>query len=113
VQDIDKNAFYVDLGQRVRDARTTAGLTQDQLARLLRLTRTSVANLEAGRQRISAHTLAVTADALNVTVTDLTPAFRHLAEPVAAAQTGDPEHMALLRRLLSAAGQDQAAVASP
>lgn len=53
-----QRAFYAELGGRVRRARETAGLSQQELARALGLTRSSVSNLEAGRQRPPLHLLA-------------------------------------------------------
>lgn len=58
--------FYTDLGQRLQRARTGANVTQQQLAKVSGLTRSSVANVEAGRQRVPIHVLAAMADALRV-----------------------------------------------
>lgn len=63
--------FYIEIGRRVRLARTA--LTQAQLARRIDLTRPSVANLEAGRQRIPIHTFLRLAHALGVSPTALLP----------------------------------------
>ncbi|WP_165362878.1 helix-turn-helix domain-containing protein [Promicromonospora panici] len=49
--------FYSELGSRVREARRAIGLTQSALAQAAGLTRASVANIEAGRQKILAHHL--------------------------------------------------------
>lgn len=65
--------FYRRLGRRVRDARIEAGLSQAALADELQLTRSSVANLEGGRQRIQAHTLVTLAKALAVEPQSLLP----------------------------------------
>jgi transcriptional regulator with XRE-family HTH domain len=72
-QEVD--VFYRALGQRVRAARIDLDLTQDALASRLNLTRTSVANLEAGRQRIPVHTLARASAVLQVPIADLIPRF--------------------------------------
>ncbi|GAA0719301.1 helix-turn-helix domain-containing protein [Dactylosporangium roseum] len=58
--------FYADAGQRINRARRSAGLTQAQLAAAAGLTRSSVANVEAGRQRIPLHVLAGAAAAMRV-----------------------------------------------
>ncbi|MEO3780888.1 helix-turn-helix transcriptional regulator [Micromonospora sp. B11E3] len=65
--------IYDELGQRVRNARTRAGVTQGQLAQRIGLTRSSVANLEAGRQKIMLHVLLGIAEALDVGPEDLLP----------------------------------------
>jgi len=48
--------FYQNFGLRLRAARKEAGYTQEDLAKALELTRTSVANMEKGRQKILLHT---------------------------------------------------------
>ena len=49
---LDKDAFYLDLGQKVRAVREERKLTQEALASLLGITRTSVTNIEKGRQKM-------------------------------------------------------------
>lgn len=65
--------FYADFGRRVRAARERRGLTQQQLAAGLGLTRSSVANVEAGRQRALLHTAVAIAGAAGVPTNDLVP----------------------------------------
>lgn len=69
----DQVAFYVEVGRRVRLARERAGLTQDALAGRVSLSRTSVTNIEKGRQKVLLHTLCNLADALGVTPDVLMP----------------------------------------
>jgi transcriptional regulator with XRE-family HTH domain len=45
---------WADIGQRIREARLAAKLSQDELGRRLGLDRTMVAKIEAGRRRIDA-----------------------------------------------------------
>jgi transcriptional regulator with XRE-family HTH domain len=56
------------VGQRILDARTEGGLTQQQLADQVGLTRSSIANIKAGRQSFDALQLAQFARALRVTL---------------------------------------------
>lgn len=65
--------FYEQLGGQIRKARTAAKVTQEELANTLHLTRTSVTNIERGRQPVMAHVLVQIASALNTTVQDLIP----------------------------------------
>jgi transcriptional regulator with XRE-family HTH domain len=67
--------FYAEVGRRIRDHRNKAGMTQEDLGRLLSppMTRVSVANFEGGHQRVLSHTLVQLAAALNVEVTDILP----------------------------------------
>src|SRR5574342_274955 len=53
--------FYIEVGRRIRAARAEAALTQAELAARLGMTRSSIANLEAGRQRIPLHQFVVIA----------------------------------------------------
>jgi len=105
VPDADIRTFYSELGRRVREAREAVGATQEQLAEQLRLTRASVANLEAGRQRISAYHLGVIAGALSVPLAELMPPA---AQPRVrtAVRGADPQHLDLLQQLLAAADVD-------
>jgi transcriptional regulator with XRE-family HTH domain len=67
------DTFYEGLGRRIQSLRKQRGLTQEQLgARLTpQVTRASIANIEAGKQRVLAHTVAQLAGALEVTADDL------------------------------------------
>lgn len=49
--------FYTHLGRRIREVRTARGISQGQLAGLLGLSRPSLSLIEAGKQRVDAHTL--------------------------------------------------------
>jgi transcriptional regulator with XRE-family HTH domain len=60
--------FATAYGDRVQAARKTAGLSQTDLAALIGLTRSSVANIEAGRQASSAEGAVAIANALGVGV---------------------------------------------
>lgn len=77
-------AFYEGFGGRIRLLRKRKELTQEQLgARLVpQVTRASIANIESGKQRVLAHTLAQLAEALDVTADDL------LREPASAPHGG-------------------------
>lgn len=65
--------FYEELGRRLRDARLDADLSQAKLAKLLGLTRSSIANIEAGRQRIQAHTVVSIAAELSMPIEKILP----------------------------------------
>ena len=69
------DAFYEEVGRRVRDARKRRNppLTQEELADRVSLTRTSITNLEKGRQKFLLHTLIDIASALQVQASSLLP----------------------------------------
>lgn len=72
---IEADPFYSALGQRVQDHRNALKFTQEQLGAQLipPVTRASIANIEAGKQGVLAHTLVQLARVLKVTVLDLLP----------------------------------------
>lgn len=60
------------LGQRMAEFRKQRGITQEDLATAIDMSRGSVANIEAGRQEPGIGTLVAIARALEVTTDDLT-----------------------------------------
>jgi transcriptional regulator with XRE-family HTH domain len=71
--------LYRDLGPRIQARRIELGLSQERLGSALRpqVTRASIANIEAGKQRILTHTLVQLAEALDLEVSALLP-YRNL-----------------------------------
>jgi len=65
--------LYAEVGKLVRQARKRKGLTQLGLAQALDVSRTSVTNVELGRQHVQLHTLYLIADTLGVDPRDLLP----------------------------------------
>jgi transcriptional regulator with XRE-family HTH domain len=49
--------LYLEFGRRLRRARAGANLTQEELGAKVGLSRTSITNIERGRQHIPLHTL--------------------------------------------------------
>jgi histone H1/5 len=58
-----------DVGRTLREVRLKAGLTQSQLAAKTTLARTSISNIEAGRQTLTIERLYELVDALGFTLT--------------------------------------------
>lgn len=73
----ENRRFYAAVGRLIAKTRTGL-LTQEALARKAALTRTSIINIEKGRQQILLHTLVDIARALDVSVTDLLPDIDNL-----------------------------------
>lgn len=65
--------FYEELGKRVAAAREKRDLSQQKLAELLGLSRTSVTNIEKGRQPVDVHVLVGIANTLGVGILKLIP----------------------------------------
>ena len=68
-----KAAFDRALGKRIREARDRVGVKQEQLAQAVRLSRTSITNIERGRQGVQAFLLARIAEVLGTPAGDLLP----------------------------------------
>jgi transcriptional regulator with XRE-family HTH domain len=71
--------FYAAAGKRICDVRNSKRVTQERLAFQVSLTRTSIINIEKGRQQILLHTLVEIARALGVEVSDLLPEDVHIS----------------------------------
>ena len=65
--------IYEAFGRQVRSRRNALEMIQDKLAERIRLTRGSVANIEAGRQSVLLHQFLDIADALGVPPAQLLP----------------------------------------
>lgn len=69
------DAWYTDIGTRIQARREAQQLQRQELADAAGLSRMSIANIEAGRQRPPLHRVALIAAALDCDVTDLLPAW--------------------------------------
>lgn len=65
--------IYREFGRILRQRRADANLTQDELANKVGLVRTSITNIELGKQNVSLHLLFQLADALGVQTKDILP----------------------------------------
>lgn len=72
-RDKDLPALYFYVGRRVRQLREANGLSQDELARKIKLTRTSIVNFESGKQRIPLEDIYRIAKIFGVPAKDLLP----------------------------------------
>jgi transcriptional regulator with XRE-family HTH domain len=75
--------FYRQFGRILADARNKKKLSQEVLARELGLSRTSVTNIEKGRQPVQLHTLYHISQLLSVDLKDLLPAPQLIQRPEA------------------------------
>lgn len=72
-QAVDGPRLYKAIGDLILTARTRKHMTQVDLAVRVGLTRTSITNIEAGKQRVAIETLYEIALALRVPVGSLLP----------------------------------------
>jgi transcriptional regulator with XRE-family HTH domain len=70
----DHSIFYQQLGANIRGRRKALKLSQDALAKLVGLTRTSLTNIENGRQHPPLHTFCEIVELLKVGITEVLPA---------------------------------------
>jgi transcriptional regulator with XRE-family HTH domain len=70
VRDSAQQTFYKALGARIREIRGSK-LSQEQLAKAADLSRTSIVNIESGRQKLLVHNLFQISKALKVLPTVL------------------------------------------
>jgi HTH-type transcriptional regulator, competence development regulator len=70
---ISKEADAKTVGDRVRDARVKAGLSQSQLARLCGMVQSRIAEIEAGESDPRLSTVRRVAEALSIPISDLLP----------------------------------------
>jgi transcriptional regulator with XRE-family HTH domain len=73
VKTLEVDGLYSEIGRRIKAEREALGFTQIDLAQEIGLTRTSLTNIEAGRQRLPIHVLYAIASALALPVSDLLP----------------------------------------
>jgi len=67
------NNIYIIIGENIQRARNKVNIKQDELASKVQLGRTSITNIEKGKQKILIHTLYQIAFALGVPIQDLLP----------------------------------------
>ena len=65
--------LHTALGKKIREKRQSSGLTQAELAARIEVSRSSLTNMELGRQRLLIDQLYKMADVLNTNPQDLLP----------------------------------------
>lgn len=79
---ISEDEIYKTLGENIQKARNKANISQEELAKSVKLVRTSITNIEKGKQKIQIHTLYQIAFALSVSIDDLLPELNTIAPDV-------------------------------
>lgn len=77
----DFDEIYRGVGRKIRQTRESQHLSQDSLAQQLGISRTSMVNIEAGRQRAPLHVLWQIAELLETKLTLLIPTPQELLAP--------------------------------
>ena len=98
-----QGSFYTALGRNIRQSRTRAGLTQSALAEVIGMTRTSITNIEQGRQPVYVDVLVQIARATDTSceklLSDTTASMLDVTELIA---TYPAEQQVWIKNVLSA-----------
>jgi DNA-binding XRE family transcriptional regulator len=70
---MDIDELYRHIGFKIREARENANLSQAALAKSLDMSRASIVNIEAGRQRAPVHVIWQIADKVGTKISQLIP----------------------------------------
>lgn len=70
---IESRTFYAQLGICIKEAREECGLTQEALGNSVGLSRTSITNVEKGKQKVLLHTFVNIANTLRINPESLLP----------------------------------------
>jgi transcriptional regulator with XRE-family HTH domain len=74
---IDKE-LRLYLGKRVKELRKSAGVSQEVVAAILNITRTSVTNIETGRQGLTAENIVTMCQLFKCTPNDIFPKINNV-----------------------------------
>lgn len=72
------NLLYVALGNRIKNEREAQGYKQTSFAKQIGISRSSLVNIEKGRQRTPLHVLYSIAELLEINMMDLLPKRKEL-----------------------------------
>ncbi len=81
--DLHETIFSLVLGQKLQVKREKAGMTQATLAEVIGMSRTSITNMEAGKQGPTVYGLVQIARALGCSVQSLLPNEKDFADTAA------------------------------
>ena len=102
----DETAFNRAFGRRIARRRRERGLSQEKLAGLIGLARTSVTNIEAGRQNVVAYTLHLLARHLEISADQLLAVSAPAAAPTVFPEITNPAERAFVQRALGTSEEE-------
>lgn len=86
--------FNKDLGSRLRELRQARGLSQEKIAEILNVQRSTVSQIESGKRSLVAHDLSSLADALGISIDSFIDPGKEIEVVLEAEATGnDKEQM--------------------
>jgi transcriptional regulator with XRE-family HTH domain len=77
---IDEKKLYKSIGDKIRELRIERNYNQTELAQKIGLERTSVTNIETGKQKVTLYALYNISKSLDVSLNDLLPQADDLME---------------------------------
>lgn len=96
----NKDLVYREFGVLLAAERKRKRLSQSQLAQLAGLSRTSITNIECGRQPIQLHQLYFLASILRIDVKNLLPKESSLEEQRSSSSQPEARYIAQLKKML-------------
>jgi DNA-binding XRE family transcriptional regulator len=80
---LDDSKLYTTLGERILRLRRMQSplMSQQRLAEILGLTRTSVTNIESGKQKVTLDTIYKLCETFGIQVSDLMPTLSDVSRP--------------------------------
>lgn len=100
VMAMPQGSFYREFGKKLAEARKNANVTQEALSKALGLSRTSIVNIEKGRQPVQLHLAAKMALSLGTSMLKLVPDPSLTSKPVATEKVSVPNRPWVQRILL-------------
>ena len=77
---INQDGLYSHIGEQLKNHREKIGLTQLELANRVALERTSITNIERGKQKLPIHVLFGVCKALGVSPSEVMPRVEQVAD---------------------------------
>jgi DNA-binding XRE family transcriptional regulator len=78
---VNETQLYSQIGKRIKQRRIELGMTQTQLAETIGVLRTSITNIEAGRQKAPLHMIYQLCIVLSVEVATILPTKAEVTQP--------------------------------
>ena len=69
----NKEALHLSIGRKIKFFRTQKGLNQEDLSKRVGLTRSSIAQIEVGKQALSIYVLYRIGEALSIAINEILP----------------------------------------
>lgn len=97
----DERLLYKEIGKRIRLARERLGLTQAELGIAVDLSRTSITNIESGRQSLLVHSLVAISGVLDIRPSLLIPDEPSIVEADAGWSDLSPKEQEQVRPMIT------------